>query len=71
MTSVKCRHARAGSKRLSEKRWKVSGELTNGIQYLWPWARIGPPPKIAEDTNLQEQVWSWLEEQVKAFEGSV
>jgi hypothetical protein len=34
-------------------------------KYLWPWARIGKAPAQAQDEKLQEEVWKWLEEQVK------
>lgn len=34
-------------------------------EYLIPWARVGPMKKSARDPKLGEQLWNWLEEQVK------
>jgi retinol dehydrogenase-12 len=34
-------------------------------KYLWPWARVGKCAPQAADEKLQDEVWKWLEEQVK------
>jgi hypothetical protein len=34
-------------------------------QYLWPFARPGRMPGGARKPKLQQEMWSWLEEQVK------
>jgi len=35
------------------------------LQYLVPWARVGPTRKEAQDPKIGEALWEWLEEQVK------
>ncbi|KAF5350745.1 hypothetical protein D9758_010401 [Tetrapyrgos nigripes] len=40
------------------------GANMNG-KYLKPWARMGKTSRAAEDTKQSEELWKWLEEQVK------
>ena len=37
------------------------------IQFLVPWARVGPMPHLAEDAASGEKLWGWLEEQCRGF----
>jgi len=34
-------------------------------KYLVPWARVGVPNPISDDTKLAKDLWIWVEEQVK------
>jgi hypothetical protein len=34
-------------------------------KYLGPWARVRRPKKISGDPKLGQELWTWLEEQVK------
>ena len=34
-------------------------------QYFVPWARISTPRKETQDPKVGEELWNWLEEQVK------
>ena len=34
-------------------------------EYLVPWARVGPVRKDVRDPKAGEELWKWLEEQVK------
>jgi retinol dehydrogenase-12 len=34
-------------------------------KYFWPWARVGKSHPQGDDEKLQDEVWTWLEEQVK------
>ncbi|KAI0762111.1 NAD-P-binding protein [Trametes elegans] len=36
-------------------------------KFLQPWAREGKPNPVALDVQAQEKLWSWVEEQVKAY----
>ena len=42
------------------------GADMNGT-YLIPWAREGPVRKEAMDTKLAEEMWDYMEEQVKGM----
>ncbi|KAF5371110.1 hypothetical protein D9758_004259 [Tetrapyrgos nigripes] len=42
------------------------GAEMNG-QYLVPWARVGKPSAATEDQKQSEELWNWLEEQVKGI----
>jgi hypothetical protein len=35
------------------------------LQFLVPWARIGPYPGNSQDEDLGSELWKWCEEQVK------
>ncbi|KAG5648353.1 hypothetical protein DXG03_004925 [Asterophora parasitica] len=48
----------------SGKRIKIAGPLTQFIQYLIPWARIGTAIPATDDPELGKQLWTWAEEQV-------
>ena len=34
-------------------------------QFMVPWARVGEAKKETNDPKKQEELWAWLEEQVK------
>ena len=36
--------------------------------FLLPWARVGPAGRGMDDAKLGEELWNWLEEQVKDVE---
>ncbi|KAF9021999.1 NAD(P)-binding protein [Hymenopellis radicata] len=46
-----------------------AGTSTEGVdfggKYLIPWARLSEPSPLSRDHKLGEEVWTWLEEQVK------
>jgi len=44
----------------------LKGELMRR-QYLIPWARYGEPPSLALDKKEGDELWRWVEEQVKGF----
>ena len=41
-----------------------SAANANG-QFFIPWARAGKPNKAAEDPQVGERLWKWLEEETK------
>ncbi|KAI0630118.1 NAD-P-binding protein [Trametes polyzona] len=42
------------------------GASLNG-KYLLPWARVGEPNRLAYNEQVQDELWAWLEEQVRPF----
>ena len=40
-------------------------------EYLVPWARVGPVQKDVRDPDVGEQLWKWLEDQVKDVNGEI
>jgi len=43
-----------------------AAEDANG-QFFIPWARPGKPNPLAEDPNLGEKLWQWLEEETQKY----
>ena len=39
--------------------------LTQMVQYLIPWARVGRAKKETEDPEIGRKLWEWLENEVK------
>jgi retinol dehydrogenase-12 len=35
------------------------------IQYLIPFAKVGTPSAHAQDPQIGQELWTWLEEQIK------
>ncbi|OJT05183.1 hypothetical protein TRAPUB_4008 [Trametes pubescens] len=46
---------------------EAAGYNGKTLQYLRPWARVSQPNQLAMNTKEQEKLWTWLEEQVKAY----
>ncbi|KAF9046209.1 hypothetical protein BJ165DRAFT_1345793 [Panaeolus papilionaceus] len=44
----------------------AEGAGFNG-KYLIPWARVGKPNPVGNDEVLQDELWTWFEEQVKGI----
>ena len=40
------------------------------VQFMIPWARLGKCRPEVYDDEVGNRLWSWLEEEVKAFEAS-
>jgi hypothetical protein len=40
------------------------------IQYFGPWARLRPTRSDMDDITKQEELWAWLETQVKEHAGA-
>lgn len=40
-------------------------------EYLVPWARVGPVQKDVRDPDVAEQLWNWLEDQVKDADSEI
>lgn len=44
--------------------------LTNALlhaQYLGPWARVRPNREDHDDISKQDQLWDWMEDEVKKY----
>ena len=49
-------------KAASTYRWAATHTCA---QFMVPWARVGEAKKETNDPKKQEELWAWLEEQVK------
>lgn len=40
-------------------------------EYLVPWARVGPVQEDSRNSEVGEQLWKWLEDQVKDVDNEI